>query len=177
MSTNELSTLLHRRWAPAVLAELSATGGTRFVVLVNRLGAGRDTLSQTLAYLISLGLVRRNPGYGHPARPEYLLTDRGAELAPACGRLLELVEERSLADVALRKWSLPVLVELDRPRRFSELRAALPGASPRALALALKDLQRTGLVERTVTDDYPPAVRYDASPRARALAEAARGLA
>jgi DNA-binding HxlR family transcriptional regulator len=79
-------------------------------------------------------------------------------------------------DVGLKKWSLPVLAELEEPRRFSELRAALPEATPRALTLALKDLQAAGLVTRTVRDDYPPAVVYDATPAGRPIVSAARRL-
>ena len=44
---------------------------------------------------------------------------------------------------------MPVVLALaEGPRRFSELRDALEGVSPRALALALKDLEAAGLVDR-----------------------------
>jgi DNA-binding HxlR family transcriptional regulator len=68
-----------------------------------------------------------------------------------------------------------VLAELDEPRRFSELRAALP-ATARALALALKDLETTGLVRRTVTDDRPPQVSYRATRTAVPIVAAAVAL-
>jgi DNA-binding HxlR family transcriptional regulator len=78
-------------------------------------------------------------------------------------------------DTLLRKWSVPVLAELGEERRFSELRAALPGVTPRALALALKDLEAAGLVERLVDDQsYPPTVTYAAT---RAAAPLQRALA
>jgi DNA-binding HxlR family transcriptional regulator len=80
---------------------------------------------------------------------------------------------RGRENVGLKKWSLPVLAELGAPRRFSELRAALP-ATPRALALALKELEAAGLVRRTVTDDRPPRVRYEATEAALPIAAAAR---
>jgi DNA-binding HxlR family transcriptional regulator len=66
-----------------------------------------------------------------------------------------------------------VLAELAEPRRFSELRAALP-ASPRALALALRDLEEAGLLRRTVTEDRPPQTRYAATDAE--LVRAARSL-
>jgi DNA-binding HxlR family transcriptional regulator len=50
--------------------------GERFVTLVNRLGASKDAVSATLAQLIDDGVVQRNPGYGHPLRPEYLVMGR-----------------------------------------------------------------------------------------------------
>lgn len=93
-------------------------------------------------------------------------------MAARCARLLDaLGDERELA---LRKWSLPVLLALRHAHRFSELREELPGVTPRALALALKDLQAAGLVERRVDEaSYPPTVTYAAtraaSPLQRAL--------
>jgi len=150
-----------------VLAELGRARGARFVVLVNRLGVGRASLQRTLAALVELGLVRRNPGYGHPLRPEYLLTPQGEEAASRCTRLLAAVDGK--ADVLLRKWSLPVLVALRGNRRFSELRDALPAITARALALALKDLERAGLVTRRVEETYPPSTLYAATPEARRL--------
>ena len=53
---------------------------------------------------------------------------------------------------------------------YSELREALEGISPRALTLALKDLESAGLVARRVTDDYPPATVYRLTRSGRPLA-------
>ena len=164
MSIEDLIALFHHRWSAPVLAELERTRGARFVELVNRLGIGRESLRRTLAALIALGLVRRNPGYGHPLRPEYLLSGPGEDIAKRCGRLLEALDGD--ADVALKKWSLPVIVALHRPSRFSELREALPGVTPRSLALALKDLEAAGLVRRRVEETYPPSTVYAPTPEA-----------
>ena len=156
-----------------VLAEIRRTRGSRFATLAGRLGVTGESLRRTLAYLLDEGLIERNPGYGHPLRPEYLLTRRGKIVGPHVHRLLDRLAGRE--EVGLKKWSLPVLAELDEPRRFSELRAALP-ASPRALTLALKDLQAARLVRRRVTDEYPPQVRYEATRQARPIVDAARAL-
>jgi DNA-binding HxlR family transcriptional regulator len=162
--------LFHLRWAAPILAELERTSGSRFVTLSHRLGLSRESLRRTLAALLERGLVARNPGYGHPLRPEYVLTAEGARLAPACGDLLVALRGSGLEDVALKKWSMPLLYALgDGARRFSELRTLLPGITARALALALKDLEAWGLVERRVTDDYPPATVYESTLRARTL--------
>ena len=172
---SNLDRLFHHRWAVPVLAELAQEPGSRFVTLVTRLGVGRDSLTRTLGALIDDGLVSRNPGYGHPLRPEYVLTESGRPVAGVCRRLLEDLD--GLQDVALRKWSMPVVHALDgAPRRFSELRAALRGVTPRALAIALKELQAAGLVQRVVTDDYPPATLYRLTLRARPLARTLRQL-
>jgi DNA-binding HxlR family transcriptional regulator len=177
MSTDELIRLFHHRWSAPVLAELERERGARFVLLANRLRVGRESLARTLEALIELGLARRNPGYGHPLRPEYLLTERGAEVAPSCRRLVAALEELGAADVGLKKWSMPVLLVLGREERFSGLRSRLPAISPRALALALKELAAAGLVLRRVTDDFPPATVYAPTPRSRPLLAALRGLA
>src|ERR671939_337867 len=76
---------------------------------------------------------------------------RGARLVEAFG---------GRADLGLKKWSMPVLVALGRSTRFSELRAALPVVTPRALAIALKDLQGAGLATREVLAAYPPSTAY-----------------
>src|SRR2546421_6886856 len=138
MSIPDLIALFHHRWSAPVLAELLRQKGSRFAALAGGLGVGRESLRRTLDSLLELGLVARNPGYGHPLRPEYVLTRRGHAVAERCRRLLAALDDGT-ADVALRKWSLPLLVALRRPSRFSELRAELTGVTGRALALALKD--------------------------------------
>jgi DNA-binding HxlR family transcriptional regulator len=169
-----LLVLCHHRWSLPVLAEIGRTRGGRFATLTGRLGVTGESLRRTLAYLGDQGLVERNPGYGHPLRPEYMLTARGRELAPRCREVLAALAGHE--DVGLKKWSLPVLAELAQPRRFSELKATLPEASPRALALALKDLAAAGLIRRTVTAEYPPQVSYEAAPGVTPLVRAARRL-
>lgn len=166
-----LVALLHHRWAVPVLAEVHRTSGARFVTLVLRLGTSRDSLRRTLAALDREGLVVRNPGYGHPMRPEYVLTREGRQVAPWCARVLRVVRALGVEDVAFRKWSLVVALALGEGNgRFSELRAFLPGITSRALALALKNLQAAGLVERLVVDDYPPTPVYRLTRRGRRLA-------
>jgi DNA-binding HxlR family transcriptional regulator len=163
--------LFHLRWATPILVELHRGRGGRFVTLAHGLGLSRESLRRTLRALLERGLVARNPGYGHPLRPEYVLTAEGARLAPACGELLDALRSAGLEEVGLKKWSMPVLRALDQgAERFSELRAMLPGITPRALALALKDLEAADLVERRVTTDYPPATVYGPTTRARKLA-------
>src|SRR5579871_5190840 len=153
MSTDGLIALYHHRWAPPALALLDDSGGARFAELQRKLGVGRESLRRALDALIELGYVRRNEGYGHPLRPEYAITDDGRAAAPLARRTARSATRETL----LRKWSVPVLAELGGPRRFSELRTALPGVTPRALALALRDLERAHLVRREVLPTRPPS--------------------
>lgn len=161
MSTTDLVSLFHHRWSPPALALLAERGGARFAELQRKLGVGSDSLRRALDGLIQLGYVQRNPGYGHPLRPEYLITGAGRDAGAACRRLLRAGD----ADLLLRKWSVPTLAQLREPRRFSELRAALPSVTPRALALALKDLETAGLVRREIVDSRPPSTLYRATAR------------
>jgi DNA-binding HxlR family transcriptional regulator len=168
---SSLVALFHNRWSVPILAELHRRRGSRFVTLARTLGMSRESLRRTLAALIAGGLVGRNPGYGHPLRPEYVLTRAGESLARACEPLVQQLREDDLEDVGLKKWSMPVVFALaEGPRRFSELRERLEGISPRALTLALKDLEAAGLVDRRVTDDYPPATVYRLTSGGRPLA-------
>jgi len=128
---------------------------------MHELGAGRESLRRALDELVELKLIARNPGYGHPLRPEYLVLPAGAALVPACADLVATLAELDATEPGLKKWSMPVVNALaGGPCRFSELRAALPGITPRALTLTLKDLVAADLVERTVTDGYPPSTLY-----------------
>jgi DNA-binding HxlR family transcriptional regulator len=163
--------LFHHRWAAPILAELHRSKGSRFVTISNRLGLSRESLRRTLIALIDAGLVMKNPGYGHPLRPEYILTERGRAVAPACARLIAALRRLDANGVGLKKWSMPAVLALAEGEcRYSELRKRLPGVTPRALTLALKDLGAAELVERRVTGDYPPATVYRLRAKARPLA-------
>ena len=171
--------LLHYRWAIPIIAELHRSGGgSKFITLVNRVGAARQTLSRTLEELIDAGWVMRNPGYGHPMRPEYILTPAGRRIAPACRKLLLLLRRLHIEDAALRKWPLAVAaVMAGGAKRFNDIRAALPDITARALALALRELQDVALIERTVYDESPPIVEYQLARRAQSVAAVAAQLA
>jgi len=118
---------------------------------------------RALGALIESGLVRRNGGYGHPLRPEYIVTAKGRRAAPTATGVVAVGDP----DTLLRKWSVPVLAELRTERRFSELRGALPGVTPRALALALQDLEAAGYLRRQVQATRPPSTLYRPTARGR----------
>lgn len=159
----QLAPLFYHRWGVPILVEILRRDGERFAPLAYRFGVSRETLSQTLRHLVFLGLVRRNPGYGHPLRPEYLPTAKARKLAGRLTRLTELVDQMKLGEIAYRKWTMPLLVvlgEASGSMRFGELRLALNGLTPRALSESLKEMQAAGLITREITDSFPPATRY-----------------
>lgn len=177
-----LSTLLHRRWSVPVLAELhrgdSISGGAKFITLVNRLHVSRDSLSQTLDHLIALDYILRNPGVGHPMRPEYNLAEDGYTIAPSCEMLLKILKRRQATDLGLRKWSLPVILAVGHgATRFSALRTVLPDITARALTLSLKDLAAARLINRRITDGFPPGTLYALTPASRRMLSLLRAIA
>ncbi|GBR51601.1 winged helix-turn-helix transcriptional regulator [Gluconobacter sphaericus] len=69
---------------------------------------------------------------------------------------------RSILARTTDKWSILIVKSLGRgPHRFSELRRAIDGISQRMLTLTLRNLERDGLVLRTVTPTTPPRVDYE----------------
>ena len=174
---HDLVTLCHRRWTLPVLAELDRTGGARLVQIQHALGVAQETARRAVSECHALKLVRRNPGYGHPLRPEYLLTDRGKQIAPHARSLLSDIASKQ-AECIGRKWSLPVLVALASGcERFSEIAAMLQTATPRALTQALETLVSAGYLIREMVDARPPRTRYALTDQGQIVSELALQLA
>ena len=71
-------------------------------------------------------------------------------------------EVRQILDRIADKWSLLVIALLDERRlRFTELRREVDGISQRMLTVTLRQLERDGLVSRTVHPVVPPRVDYE----------------
>ena len=76
------------------------------------------------------------------------------------------------------KWTVLVVQTLgDGSRRFNELRREIPSVSQRMLTLTLRNLERDGLVERTVTPSIPPRVDYELTELGHSLQKPICGLA
>ena len=76
------------------------------------------------------------------------------------------------------KWTVLVVQTLaDGPRRFNELRREIPSVSQRMLTLTLRNLERDGLVSRTVTPTIPPRVDYELTGLGQSLQKPICGLA
>lgn len=60
---------------------------------------------------------------------------------------------------ALILWKL-----IPGPMRFSELRRAVPAATPKMLTQQLRELENDGLVLRTIFPVVPPRVEYSLTP-------------
>ncbi|MEU0698910.1 helix-turn-helix domain-containing protein [Streptomyces niveus] len=79
-------------------------------------------------------------------------------------------EVRQILDRIGDKWSLLVIALLDvSTMRFTELRREIDGISQRMLTVTLRQLERDGLVKRTVHPVVPPRVEYRLTPMGRTL--------
>ena len=69
-----------------------------------------------------------------------------------------------------RRWAGAIVrALLAAPRRFNELRAAIPDISDRMLAERLKELELEGVVVRTVLPEAPIGVEYGLTEKGKAL--------
>ena len=76
------------------------------------------------------------------------------------------------------KWTVLVVQTLaGGPKRFNELRREIPSVSQRMLTLTLRNLERDGLVSRTVTPTIPPRVDYELTELGQSLQKPICGLA
>ena len=75
------------------------------------------------------------------------------------------------------KWTVLVVQTLGAGlRRFNELRREIPSVSQRMLTLTLRNLERDGLVSRTVTPTIPPRVDYELTELGHSLEKPICGL-
>ncbi|WP_424952747.1 winged helix-turn-helix transcriptional regulator [Deinococcus sp.] len=89
----------------------------------------------------------------------------------------ECTVERALA-VIDGKWTTLMLRDLlGGTRRFGELRANLSGISPKTLTDRLRDLERHGVLTRTVYPQIPPRVDYTLTDKGRALGRVVEAMA
>ncbi|WP_298958076.1 helix-turn-helix domain-containing protein [uncultured Methylobacterium sp.] len=92
-------------------------------------------------------------------------TEPMIEHSPACMRVSRVLSR--IGD----KWTVLVIMLLrERSRRFSELKRGIDGISQRMLSLTLRNLERDGLVTRTVTPSIPPRVDYQLTELGHSLA-------
>jgi DNA-binding HxlR family transcriptional regulator len=86
-------------------------------------------------------------------------------------------EVRQVLDRIAGKWSLLSIALLaGGPQRFSELKRRIDGISQRMLTVTLRQLERDGLVERTVHPVVPPRVDYELTPLGVTLLDTVEAL-
>ncbi len=74
------------------------------------------------------------------------------------------------AEIIGEKWTALLVHDMSEgARRFSELRRACPGISPRTLSERLKELETDGIVTRQSFAETPPRVEYELTDKGEAL--------
>ncbi len=90
----------------------------------------------------------------------------------------ELCPIRHVIDGIGDKWTILVVTGLKASDlRFSELKRQIPDISQRMLTQTLRNLERDGLVLRTVTPTIPPRVDYALTDLGRSLTDELAPLA
>lgn len=91
--------------------------------------------------------------------------------AVSAAALLDVEKARPVLEQIANKWSILILTVLcSRPSRFNEIMRRLDGITHKALADALKRLERNGLVRREVlTATAPVGVEYTITSLGRSL--------
>ncbi|WP_300010627.1 winged helix-turn-helix transcriptional regulator [uncultured Roseobacter sp.] len=154
--------LTSRAWALPILSSLQAGTAGRQATLLTATGASRTAFSQSIDHLIKMGLVERNPGYGHPIRPEFRLTQLGKSAAKIARRI-QRVSGAADQDLLRRTWTLPILTSLHEPRHFNDIKRNLPTITDRALSLSLRSMEDREWVQRCVNEAArPPRSIYTA---------------
>lgn len=163
MDINLIVKISARAWSLPILALLHRGVAGRQAALLAATKAGRTAFTQSLHHLIDLDLLERNPGHGHPLRPEYRLTSDGALAAAMAARIEKAVPSEPQGLLLRRAWTVPVLAVSRSPRSFTQIKTSLPAITDRALSQALRQLQGQSWIQRVVdTQAHPLRAQYHA---------------
>lgn len=156
MDINALVKLTSRAWSLKVLALMHEGVPGRQAPLLSASGASRTTFVHSLRHLEDLGLLERNPGHGHPLRPEFRLTPAGQTLAPVAHQIETVVRDDTGAILLRKMWTVPVLAVANKPKVFSALKRDLAPITDRALSTSLRELNNRNWIERSVNAELRP---------------------
>ncbi len=162
MDIQLLVNITSRAWALPILSSMHSGVAGRQAPLLAATGAGRTAFSQSMDHLMALALIERNPGYGHPLRPEFRLTSLGKAAASIANKIHHVSAEEDWS-LLRRSWTLPVLTSLHTPRHFGDIKRNLPTITDRALSQSLKSMETKNWVCRSVDGKArPPKSLYSA---------------
>lgn len=83
------------RWSLLIIRDALFAGTTRYVEFQRRLRIATNILQNRLAGFVSAGIMQRRSG---PAGPEYVLTGKGRDLAPALIALTQWGDRHAAPD-------------------------------------------------------------------------------
>jgi len=173
MDINLLVKITSRAWSLNILELLHNGIAGRQATLLAATKAGRTAFTQSLNHLIGLGLLERNPGHGHPLRPEYRLTAEGIRAAAIANSIKKAVPQPSEQILLRRAWTVPVLAVSHQPRYFSDFKNELVSITDRALSHSLNQLHTQNWLQRNIdVEARPPRPRYQATNTGALISEA-----
>jgi len=99
-------------------------------------------------------------------------------MSPRCRSCTPVPTElRDTAGLLERRWTMATIYACSSGAvRFNEFRQSLPGVSPTTLSERLDQLEKAGVVERTLVPGRPPHSEYRLTARGERLAAAVAGL-
>ena len=164
MDIDTIVKVTSRAWSLDILALMHSGVPGRQAPLLASTGANRTAFTKSLVHLIELGLLERNPGHGHPLRPEYQLTMKGAAIATIAANILGVLPNEVEFSLLRRTWTIPVLTVVHTPRRFTEIKSDLVSITDRALSKSLNQLQEQKWLRRDIDiTARPPRPTYQAA--------------
>ena len=117
-------------------------------------------------YTEAMARTDKKVGYSPTGKLEDVTPDMAASGVEAAFRILE------------GRWKMIIIFHLfgRGVLRFSELEKAIPGVSQKMLIQQLRELERDGVVSRTVYPQVPPKVEYDLTDWGKAMCPALDAL-
>ncbi len=150
MNIELLVNLTSKAWSLKILALLDSGIPGRQAPLIAATSASRSSFAASLGHLLQLELLERNPGHGHPLRPEFRLTPKGRVAAAMAGRIVNIVPDDDGFAVIKRNWAVPILAVTETPKRFSAIKNGLGPITDRALSKSLGVLEERAWLKRDI---------------------------
>lgn len=164
MDINTLVKLTSRAWSLNILAAMHTGVAGRQAALLSATQASRTAFSASLEHLVTLGLLERNPGHGHPLRPEFRLTAPGTQAAEIASCIVSAVTNEAEFGLVRRSWTVPILALTAKPQRFSSMKTSLNPITDRALSSSLHTLEERDWIHRDInTSARAPYPTYSAA--------------
>lgn len=173
MDIKTLVKVTSRAWSLNILALMHNGIPGRQAPLLHASGASRTAFTQSLTHLIELDLLERNPGHGHPLRPEYRLTPSGIAVAKIAHEVEAIAHLEVQNALIRRSWTVPILAVSQEPHYFGELKEKLAPVTDRALSQSLFQLQEKQWITREIDlTTSPPRPLYQAHDMGVKIAQA-----
>ena len=150
MDIKILVKLTSKAWSLKILALLHSGTPGRQAPLIAASQASRTSFASSLGHLVQLGLLEKNPGHGHPLRPEFKLTHRGMIVAAMASKIMGIMPNDEAFAVIRRSWAIPILAVTATPKRFSIIKSGLGAITDRALSKSLCTLEEHEWLKREI---------------------------